>query len=153
MADIENVPIKPGGTPNSTPGGGKKKELSMEIRLLLAFLLMGLVLFLTPYIYKAPPPPKKPVTAPVTAQLMPEQKNSGRRRAGCCRRTGTRSDPSECGAGIHHRYAGIPHSFRQSRRSGDQLGAEEVSRSSGKAAGAGESRSGRQSSFFHFLFR
>jgi len=33
----------------------------MEQRLLLAFLLMGLVLFLTPYIYKAPPPPKKPV--------------------------------------------------------------------------------------------
>ncbi len=36
----------------------------METRLLLAFLLMGLVLFLTPYIYKAPPaPPKQPVPA------------------------------------------------------------------------------------------
>jgi YidC/Oxa1 family membrane protein insertase len=39
-----------------------KKELSMEARLLIAFVLMGLVLFLTPYIYKpstapaAPPP-------------------------------------------------------------------------------------------------
>ncbi len=75
MADIENVPIKPGGTPNSAPSGGKKKELSMEMRLLLAFLLMGLVLFLTPYIYKAPPPPKKPVTPPATAQVTPEQKN------------------------------------------------------------------------------
>ena len=31
----------------------------MEQRLLLAFLLMGLVLFLTPYIYKTPPPPAK----------------------------------------------------------------------------------------------
>lgn len=31
----------------------------METRLLLAFLLMGLVLFLTPYFYKAPPPPAK----------------------------------------------------------------------------------------------
>ena len=31
----------------------------METRLLLAFLLMGLVLFLTPYLYKAPPPPPK----------------------------------------------------------------------------------------------
>lgn len=30
----------------------------MEQRLLLAFLLMGLVLFLTPYFYKAPPPAK-----------------------------------------------------------------------------------------------
>ncbi len=29
----------------------------MEMRLLLAFVLMGLVLFVTPYIYKAPPPP------------------------------------------------------------------------------------------------
>jgi YidC/Oxa1 family membrane protein insertase len=45
MAD--NQPNKPG-----------KKELSMEQRLLLAFLLMGLVLFLTPYFYKAPPAPK-----------------------------------------------------------------------------------------------
>src|SRR5579862_690359 len=33
-----------------------KKELTMEMRLLLAFVLMGLVLFITPYIYKAPPP-------------------------------------------------------------------------------------------------
>ena len=46
----------------------------MEMRLLLAFLLMGLVLFLTPYIYKAPPPPKKPVTPPVAAQVAPDQK-------------------------------------------------------------------------------
>jgi YidC/Oxa1 family membrane protein insertase len=30
----------------------------MELRLLLAFLLMGLVLFLTPYFYKPQPPPK-----------------------------------------------------------------------------------------------
>ncbi|HLK21531.1 MAG TPA: membrane protein insertase YidC [Bryobacteraceae bacterium] len=76
MADIENVPIKPGGGAPGTPGGGKKKELSMEMRLLLAFLLMGLVLFLTPYIYKAPPPPKKPVTPPIAAQVTPEQKTS-----------------------------------------------------------------------------
>ena len=29
----------------------------MEIRLLIAFLLMGVVLFVTPYFYKTPPPP------------------------------------------------------------------------------------------------
>ena len=46
MADLPNTPDAP------------KKELTMEIRLLIAFLLMGLVLFVTPYIYKAPPPPK-----------------------------------------------------------------------------------------------
>ena len=47
------------------PGG--KKELTMEQRLLLAFVLMGLVLFLTPYFYKAPPP------APKTAATLPGQ--------------------------------------------------------------------------------
>jgi YidC/Oxa1 family membrane protein insertase len=74
MADIENIPIKPGDP--IQPGGkpGKKKELSMEMRLLLAFLLMGLVLFLTPYIYKAPPPPKKPVTPPIASQVAVEKK-------------------------------------------------------------------------------
>jgi YidC/Oxa1 family membrane protein insertase len=74
MADIENIPIKPGDP--IQPGGkpGKKKELSMEMRLLLAFLLMGLVLFLTPYIYKAPLPPKKPVTPPIAAQVAEEKK-------------------------------------------------------------------------------
>ena len=46
MADLPDTPGKP------------KKELTMEIRLLIAFLLMGLVLFVTPYIYKAPPPAK-----------------------------------------------------------------------------------------------
>lgn len=40
------------------PGQQGKKELSTEKRLLLAFLLMGLVLFLTPYIYKPSPGPK-----------------------------------------------------------------------------------------------
>src|ERR1700735_2851575 len=48
MADNQLQSNKPG-----------KKELSMEQRLLLAFVLMGLVLFLTPYFYKAPPPPPK----------------------------------------------------------------------------------------------
>jgi YidC/Oxa1 family membrane protein insertase len=47
------------------PGG--KKELTMEQRLLLAFVLMGLVLFLTPYFYKAPPP------APKTSATLPGQ--------------------------------------------------------------------------------
>ncbi|HEX5228781.1 MAG TPA: membrane protein insertase YidC [Bryobacteraceae bacterium] len=65
--------------------GPGKKELTMEQRLLLAFVLMGLVLFLTPYFYKpAPPPPKpaakaqtqspaaaKPVTAPPPAPTTP----------------------------------------------------------------------------------
>jgi YidC/Oxa1 family membrane protein insertase len=45
-----------GGDPNRPP-----QEMSMEVRLLLAFLLMGAVMFLTPYFFKtaAPPPPVK----------------------------------------------------------------------------------------------
>src|SRR5258708_34899858 len=65
MADIENTPIQPGSTQPGKPG--PKKELSMEKRLLLAFLLMGLVLFVSPYIYKAPTP-AKPVTPPAASQ-------------------------------------------------------------------------------------
>ena len=48
--------VNGGGDPNQPP-----KEMSMEVRLLLAFLLMGAVMFLTPYLFKtvAPPPPVK----------------------------------------------------------------------------------------------
>lgn len=42
------------------------KEMSMEVRLLLAFVLMGLVVFLTPYFIKAPPKPVRQ-TAPAAA--------------------------------------------------------------------------------------
>jgi YidC/Oxa1 family membrane protein insertase len=64
MADSPNNPIQAG-----------KKELSMETRLLVAFLLMGLVLFLTPYIYKAPPPqPKQTPPAPRQTALQAEKK-------------------------------------------------------------------------------
>lgn len=47
----------------------EKKEMSMETRLLLAFLLMGLVLFGTQYLYKPPPaPPKTAATTQAPAQ-------------------------------------------------------------------------------------
>jgi YidC/Oxa1 family membrane protein insertase len=46
------------------------KEISMEVRLLLAFLLMGAVMFLTPYFYKSSPAAKK-TTAP--AASLPQQ--------------------------------------------------------------------------------
>ncbi len=49
------------------------KEMSMEIRLLLAFLLMGAVMFVTPYIFKTPPPAPAKKTAAQTAQT-PNQK-------------------------------------------------------------------------------
>ncbi len=47
----------------------------MEKRLLLAFLLMGLVLFLTPYFYKPQPPPTaptQPAAEPAPAPTQPE---------------------------------------------------------------------------------
>ncbi|MCL5744616.1 MAG: membrane protein insertase YidC, partial [Acidobacteria bacterium] len=52
----------------TTMNSPKKKDLPMELRLLLAFILMGVVLFTTPYFYKSivPPPAKK---APVASQV------------------------------------------------------------------------------------
>src|SRR5437879_5248514 len=47
--------LKSGGTPGSGPPGNK--EMSVETRLLLAFILMGAVLFTTPYFFKTPPTP------------------------------------------------------------------------------------------------
>src|ERR1700686_579515 len=60
---------------SNSSGPLEKKELSTETRLLLAFVLMGIVLFTTPYFFKTPPPPpgKKVQLAPVTAPT-PEPK-------------------------------------------------------------------------------
>jgi YidC/Oxa1 family membrane protein insertase len=69
--------FKSSGTPGSGPSD--KKEISVETRLLLAFILMGAVLFTTPYFFKTPPPPPSPpkkvesaTTPPATGQK-PEQ--------------------------------------------------------------------------------
>src|SRR5262245_48990030 len=45
---------------SNTSGSPGKKEMSVETRLLLAFILMGVVLFTTPYFFKAPAPPPAP---------------------------------------------------------------------------------------------
>ncbi|MCU1235296.1 MAG: protein translocase subunit yidC [Candidatus Solibacter sp.] len=47
-----------------------KKEMSMEVRLLLAFVLMGVVMFVTQYIMPAPPA-KPPAKKDATAQTTP----------------------------------------------------------------------------------
>jgi YidC/Oxa1 family membrane protein insertase len=59
----------------SVNGGSKTpaqppKEMSMEVRLLVAFLLMGLVMFLTPYFFKSQTPPagNKDVTGQTASQ-------------------------------------------------------------------------------------
>lgn len=64
-------------TANSDKGntgnqGTAPKEMSMEVRLLLAFLLMGAVMFLTPYIFKSPAPPAAKKTAPVSTPAAPK---------------------------------------------------------------------------------
>lgn len=57
-----------GGNPNPTQ---PPKEMSMEVRLLLAFLLMGAVMFLTPYFLKSPPPSPAKKTTPASATPSP----------------------------------------------------------------------------------
>jgi YidC/Oxa1 family membrane protein insertase len=57
-------PVKDGGGNPAQP-----KEMSMEMRLLLAFLLMGAVMFLFQYIYpQAPPPAQKKQAAPAAQE-------------------------------------------------------------------------------------
>jgi YidC/Oxa1 family membrane protein insertase len=53
--------------------GGKKQEMSMEIRLLLAFVLMGVVMFLSQKLFPTPPPPKNatPVSQTATSKQQP----------------------------------------------------------------------------------
>lgn len=64
----------------------EKKELSMEVRLLLAFLLMGVVLFVTPYFYKQPPaqPSTKTAvqTSPDTAKTDTAKTDTGKTDTG-----------------------------------------------------------------------
>src|SRR6266436_5413267 len=60
--------LKGGGTPGSGPP--ENKDMPVEQRLLLAFILMGAVLFTTPYFFKTAPPPAPAATAtPPTAQI------------------------------------------------------------------------------------
>jgi YidC/Oxa1 family membrane protein insertase len=62
--------------PESNRDSKQRKELSMELRLLIAFILMGVVLFVTPYFFKPAAPPPAPVEkktemAPPTAAQTP----------------------------------------------------------------------------------
>ncbi|HWB98174.1 MAG TPA: membrane protein insertase YidC, partial [Bryobacteraceae bacterium] len=61
MAESNN-----GGTTTGRPE--PPKQISMELRLLLAFIMMGVVLFVTPYFFKSVAPPSPRKTATKTAQ-------------------------------------------------------------------------------------
>ncbi len=67
MADLQN------GT-QTTGNKKERKELSMEKRMLIAFLLMGAVLFLTPYLYKSNPTQQKPAPKLAATQKTAPQK-------------------------------------------------------------------------------
>jgi len=54
MPDLSNNPNQP----------RKRKELTMEVRLIIAFVLMGIVLFISPLIFGPPPAPPRPVNPP-----------------------------------------------------------------------------------------
>src|SRR5437762_11643719 len=60
-----------------TPPKKERKELSSEIRMLLAFVLMGLILVATPYAYRmlgiAPPPSDQKAA---TQKAAPQQKTT-----------------------------------------------------------------------------
>jgi YidC/Oxa1 family membrane protein insertase len=62
---LTSMADSPESTNDKKPAGGKK-ELPMEARLLVAFGLMALVLFLTPYLYKQPKAPQPAKSAPPT---------------------------------------------------------------------------------------
>src|SRR5579871_1574293 len=59
----------PVNTENSSAAA--PKEMSMEVRLLLAFLLMGAVMFLSPYFFKSPAPPPGKKTATTAGSTAP----------------------------------------------------------------------------------
>lgn len=58
---------------DTKPGAGPKKELSMEVRLLIAFGLMGVVLLVTPYIVPKPPPGPKKADTPAEIKKVEEK--------------------------------------------------------------------------------
>src|SRR5260370_35862468 len=56
------------GFPNNPNQPRKpKKELTMEVRFIIAFVLMGIVLFVSPLVFGPPPGPPRPATPPPVA--------------------------------------------------------------------------------------
>src|SRR5436190_21532386 len=72
------------------------KEMSMEVRLLIAFLLMGAVMFVTPYFFKSqvPPPGKKDAAGQTAVQKPDVAVPTGPDR----KPAGTAAAPAERGA-------------------------------------------------------
>jgi YidC/Oxa1 family membrane protein insertase len=79
---------------------GKKKELSNEVRTVIAFILMGLILLATPYVYRmlgiAPPPPAdaKKTQAAAKDPARTSDKPAGPQSAASVTASGTPMTPS-----------------------------------------------------------
>jgi len=81
-----------GGSGNQPP-----KEMSMEIRLLLAFILMGVVMFVTPYLFKTTPPPAQPKQT-AAAPAAPSQSNQPNAPAAAAKEQPAEATPAETSA-------------------------------------------------------
>ena len=124
----------------------------MEVRLLLAFVLMGAVMFVSQYFFKsqAPPPrrrrPRRPTPAPTTpaAAAEPANDDRSRRRADDAKAEAARrlpgATPQQTLPPLRHRYRPLPRHVQQSGRERAQLAAQEVQRQRQQAAGPGEHR-------------
>ena len=129
----------------------------MEVRLLIAFLLMGAVMFVTPYFFKSqvPPPGKKDAAVQTASQKTDAAVPTGagrqaragchgaggtRRRGGRYRALACRRDAAEGRAPIRHRNRPVQGRLQQSGRDGAQLAAQEDQGQRRQDAGTGQHR-------------
>ena len=149
-----------------TPPNKSPKELSNEVRMVLAFVLMGLILVVTPWAYR-----KLGITAPQSADQKQASAaktvNTAEKAAASTSGTTTASGtpmtlstppPVENArgarrrrsirrerAGIHARYRPLSRCFYQSRRYRQKLDSEEVQGQRRQTARTGESEGRRKS--------
>jgi hypothetical protein len=134
--------------------GQPPEQMSTETRLLLAFLLMGAIMFLTPYFFKSQAAPaqrqeihagrrSRRATVPPTAA---ESKVPGGRRSPAPPTAPVIQAPGAAAPG--HQYRPLQDHLQQSGRQRAELAAEEVA-GRRQAAGTGEYRGdGRRSVSF-----
>ena len=122
-------------SPNSGNKIGPPKEMSMEMRLLLALLLTVPILFLGPYLLGPQSPAagkeKRRAAAAASRQLQPGGSNlraspAAGSRAAAAAGSGSRRnrDPSSRPALVRHRHRSLPHRLHQPGRDGAELAAQ-----------------------------
>ncbi len=127
--------------------------MSMEMRLLLAFLLMGAVMFLTPYFFKTAAAAAGQEDAAGHAGRRSRRRQPLRRRRPPAaeaaaapapkppgRRIRARRPRQQAAAAVRHRYRPVPRRLQQPGRQRAQLAAQEIQGQRRQAAGAGQHR-------------